>query len=231
MREQWGAASGYEPYVGRWSRLVARRFVDWLAPGQDARWIDIGCGTGALTEAILGAARPASVRGVDPSRHYVAFARSRIPDPRIEFAVAGANSLPRGERAYDYAVSGLVLNFVPDAAAAMAEMKRVTRMGGCIAAYVWDYSDGMEMIRHFWDAATELDPNAASLDEGIRFPLCKPDPLRALWKQADLHEVTVARLEIETLFGDFDDYWSPFLEHRARLRRTTCLWTSPHASS
>jgi len=209
--EQWGQGNSYEPYVGRWSRLVATRFIDWLAPTPDGRWLDIGSGTGALSETILGAARPSSVHGVDPSEEYVGFARNRITDERVEFEVADAHSLPGDGNAYDCTVSGLVLNFVPAPADALDEMKRVTRVGGLIAAYVWDYADGMELMRYFWDAAAELDRNAAPLDEGVRFPICKPEPLRSLWEKSSLHEVTVVPIDIDTVFRDFDDYWSPFL--------------------
>ncbi|MGH2777013.1 MAG: class I SAM-dependent methyltransferase [Actinomycetota bacterium] len=209
--DQWGRGGGYEPYVGRWSRLVATRFIDWLASAPGGRWLDIGCGTGALTETILGAARPALVRGVDPSEEYVKFARDRIADRSAEFEVADAHHLPGDDGSYDYAVSGLVLNFVPNPARALAEMKRVTRAGGSIAAYVWDYAGGMELVRYFWDAATELDRHAASLDEGVRFAICRPEPLRSLWEQAAIREVSVVPIDIDTVFRDFDDYWSPFL--------------------
>lgn len=211
QRERWGSGSAYEPYVGRWSRLVAGRFIAWLDPTPGSRWLDVGCGTGALTEAILHAAGPAAVHGVDPSPEYVSFARARLTDGPVEFAVGDAQHLPGNAGQYDYTVSGLVLNFVPDPGGALREMKRVTREGGRIAAYVWDYSEGMEIIRYFWDAATELDPNAASLDEGARFPICRPEPLRALWSEAALQDVTVTPIEIEAGFDDFDDYWAPFL--------------------
>ena len=211
MALHWGRGSAYEPYVGRWSRLVAARFIDWLAPSPGGRWLDIGCGTGALTETILGTARPALVRGVDSSEDYVELARARIADPAAEFEVADAHHLPSDDGSYDYTVSGLALNFVPNPAGALDEMKRVTLAGGRIAAYVWDYAQGMELMRHFWDAAAELDRHAASLDEGIKFGICKPDPLRALWKQAGLDEVKVVPIDIDTVFRDFDDYWSPFL--------------------
>jgi SAM-dependent methyltransferase len=190
---------------------VARDFIAWLDPAPNARWLDVGCGTGALTETILASARPAFVRGVDPSPDFLEFARRRIAEPTAEFSVGYASHLPSEGGPYDYTVSGLVLNFVPDPAGALAEMKRTTRAGGCIAAYVWDYSEGMEMMRHFWDAATELDQNAASLDEGVRFSICRPDPLRSLWLRADLRDVTVVPIEIEVVFRDFDDFWSPFL--------------------
>jgi len=210
-KEHWGKGDAYEPYVGRWSRLVAARFIDWLATPPDGRWLDVGCGTGALTETILGTARPSSVRGVDSSDGFVGFARDRISDPRATFEVADALHLPGDDSSHDYTVSGLVLNFVPNQARALGEMKRVTREGGLIAAYVWDYAQGMELMRYFWDAAVQLDADAASLDEGLRFPICRPEALQSLWEQSTLEVVSVVPIDIDTVFRDFDDYWSPFL--------------------
>ena len=209
--DQWSSGSGYELYVGRWSRLVATRFIDWLASTPGGRWLDVGCGTGALTETILTAAQPALVRGVDPSIDYVKFARDRISDPTAEFEVADAHHLPGDDGSYDYTVSALVLNFLSDPAGGLDEMKRVTRSGGHVATYVWDYAQGMELMRYLWDAASELHPQAASLDEGARFPICRPEPLRSLWEHAALRDVSVVPIDIDTVFSDFDDYWSPFL--------------------
>lgn len=209
--ERWARGNAYEPYVGRWSRLVARRFVEWLAPAPGARWLDVGCGTGALTEAILDAARPTRVRGVDPSQDFIAFARAHVADARAEFAVADAQHLAPDDDAFDYVVSALVLNFVADPPAALEEMRRAARDGGWIAAYVWDYAGGMEMMRFLWTAATELDARAASLDEAARFPICRPEPLRSLWVDAGLTDVTVTAIDVDTVFRDFDDFWSPFL--------------------
>ena len=210
-QQRWESGGGYEPYVGRWSRLIAGRFIEWLDPAPASHWLDIGCGTGALTETILEKAQPQSVHGIDRSQEFVSFTRAQISDPRAEFSVADAQDIPGDAGAYDCTVSALVLNFVPEPAVALAEMKRVTSPGGSIAAYVWDYLDGMEMMRHFWDAATELDEGAASLDEGVRFPICNPEPLRSLWEEAGLDDVAVAPIETDTVFRDFDDLWTPFL--------------------
>ncbi len=211
-KDVWASGPAYEGYVGRWSRLTAREFLAWLAVPPGKRWLDVGCGTGALTGTILAMASPAQVDGVDASEGYVAFAREQVPDPRVRFQVADARALPSGDAAYDAVVSGLVLNFVPEPARAVAEMARVARPGAVAAVYVWDYAGRMELMRHFWDAAVALDPAARELDEGRRFPLCRPAALAALFETAGLAAVETRAIDVPTVFRDFDDYWAPFLE-------------------
>jgi len=207
----WASGDAYEPYVGRWSRLVAREFLTWLAAAGGARWLDVGCGTGALTEVILSAAAPAHVQAVDPSLGYVLFARSRVRDGRAAFVVADARSLPQPAQSIDVAVSGLALNFIPQPDVAVAEMARVARAGGVVAAYVWDYAGQMQLMRYFWDAAVALDPRASELDEARRFPICHPAALEALFRGARLHGVESLAIDVPTRFRNFDDYWGPFL--------------------
>jgi SAM-dependent methyltransferase len=211
VKDAWAAGEPYERYVGRWSRGVAREFIGWLdlPPGQV--WGDVGCGTGALTATAIAAAEPRALLAIDRSAGFLAVARGSIPDRRAQFAVADAAAIPWASGSCAAAVSGLVLNFVPDAAAMLREMARVTRSGGRVAAYIWDYSGGMEMMRHFWDAAAEADAAAAALDEALRFPLCRPEPLAAVFEQAGLSSVTVRSIAVPTVFRDFDDYWAPFL--------------------
>jgi SAM-dependent methyltransferase len=208
---RWAGADEYEAYIGRWSRPVAVAFLDWLAmpPGQD--WVDVGCGTGALSGAILERTNPASVVGLDPSVDFVDLARRRVADPRARFAVAFADDLPLESGSAQVIVSGLVLNFIPDLAAALAEMRRIDVPGGTIAGYVWDLAGRMDIIRTFWDAAIALDPAAREKDEGARFPLCAPDPLRRAFEDAGLTDVSVGSIDVLTVFRDFDDYWTPFL--------------------
>jgi SAM-dependent methyltransferase len=210
-RDVWASGAAYEPYVGRWSRLVAREFLRWLAVPPGGRWLDIGCGTGALTATILATAEPAQITGVDASAGYVAYAREQVRDPRVQFQRADGQALAESDAVYDATVSGLVLNFIPEPARAAAEMARVTRPGGIVAAYVWDYAGQMQLMRHFWDAAVALDPAAQPLDEGARFPLCQPDALATLVRGAGLTAVEVRAIDVPTGFRDFDDYWSPFL--------------------
>lgn len=213
--DAWDSGDAYEPYVGRWSRLVAREFLGWLAVPPGGCWLDVGCGTGALAETILALAAPREVVGVDPSPAYVASACDRVIDPRVRFEVGDAQAIREASATFDAVASGLVLNFVPEPDRALSEMVRVARPGGVVAAYVWDYAEGMQMMRHFWDAAAALDPRARELDEGRRFPLCKPEPLTNLFQTAGLEKVEVRAIDVPTVFRDFDDYWSPFLGGQA----------------
>ena len=209
--DTWASGNAYEPYVGRWSRRVAREFLNWLALPAGQRWLDVGCGTGALSQTILQLAAPRHLKGIDRSEGYVAFAREHVRAPQVEFETGQAEALPVETAIYDAAVSGLVLNFIPQPERAAAEMARATRPGGVVAVYVWDYAGKMQLMRHFWNAASALDPAAAELDEGRRFPLCQPEALRQLFRAAGLAQVEVRPIDIATDFRDFDDYWSPFL--------------------
>jgi SAM-dependent methyltransferase len=215
-KDVWASGDAYEPYVGRWSRLVAREFLRWLDLPPDRNWLDIGCGTGALSKAILDNASPRHVTGIDPSNGFVAFARHVITERRATFEVGNAEELPVSDGYADATVSGLVLNFVSDQPKAVREMKRATRAGGVVAAYVWDYAGEMLMMRHFWDAAVALDASAIPLDEGRRFPVCRPEPLANLFCNAELDGVAVRPIDVPTIFKDFDDYWTPFLGGEAR---------------
>jgi SAM-dependent methyltransferase len=209
--DRWLAGDAYEAYMGRWSRRVAAEFVDWLGRAPSSNWLDVGCGTGALTSAILARADPASVTACDPAVPFVEHSRKAITDARASFVVAGTDALPGRVGGFDQVVSGLVLNFVPNPGAAVAAMRGVVRPGGIVAAYVWDYGEGMEFLRHFWDAAVELDAKAAALDEGRRFPLCEPTALAALFRASRLEGVESTAIEIATDFASFADYWAPFL--------------------
>jgi trans-aconitate methyltransferase len=234
--EGWDSGQAYERYAGRWSRKVAVEFVRWLARPSGLMWADVGCGTGALTSVILSLCEPTVVRGINASARFVAQARQRITTPRARLETGDATRLPWESRAHDVTVSGLVLNFVPDHEAMTREMVRVTKPGGRVAAYVWDYAGGMQMMRYFWHAAVAVSPDDARLDQAERFPLCQPEPLQALFERAGLTSVVVRAVEIPTVFESFDDYWTPFLgktgaaptylasvgeERRERIRR--CL--------
>src|SRR5262249_10546330 len=187
---------------------VAREFLPWLHIEPDRLWLDVGCGTGMLTRAILGLAEPREVVGVDPSDGFLAYARARTADDRAHFETASAGALPFDGGAFDVVVSGLVLNFVPDSSQAVAEMRRVSHQGGTVAAYVWDYADRMQMLRYLWDAAIAEDPAARELDESRRFPICQPDALQHVFESAGLSQVQSRAIEVPTVFRNFEDYWS-----------------------
>jgi len=196
--------------MGRWSKLMASEFLWWLnAPG-NLSWLDLGCGTGALSETIKKNNKPAQLYCVEPSPDFLAKAKERL-DSKAEFLVGNATSIPVANQNVDIIVSGLALNFFPDLPAAFTEMKRVIKPNGSIAAYVWDYSGKMEFLRYFWDAAIEVDEKAKTLDEGVRFPICNPDKLKDAFEQAGLSNVQVDYLTVNTIFKDFDDFWNPFL--------------------
>jgi len=210
VSDTWERGSPYERYVGRWSRQVAPRFLSWLSIPPARKWLDVGCGTGALCAAIVDQCAPSSVAGVEPSEGFLRTAQENLAG-RATLHQGSATAIPLGDASVDVVVSGLVLNFVPDQRAALVEMARVTTQGGTIAAYVWDYAGKMELMRYFWDAAKALDPNAAKLDEGPRFPICRPEALKELFASAGLGAVEATSLDIPTPFADFDDYWQPFL--------------------
>jgi len=210
VSDRWEHGSPYEQYIGRWSRRIAPLFLTWLDQPVGKRWLDVGCGTGALCAAILDQCAPSSVVGVEPSEGFRALAVQHLGG-KANYLAGDASALPLDRGACDVVVSGLVLNFVPALPAAFAEMRRVTANGGTIAAYVWDYADGMEVIRYFWDVAASLDSAAARLHEGTRFPVCTPSALKAAFEHAGLAEVETAPLDVVAEFADFDDYWRPFL--------------------
>ena len=210
MTGTWSDGGAYERFMGRWSAVLARRFVEWLDPVTGARWVDVGSGTGALTDAVLSAAAPAHVVAVDPSPAFTAYATWRFHDEPVSVRTGDALDLPLESGGADYVAAGLVLNFVSDPLGAVREMSRVARSGGTVACTVWDYAEGMQMLRLFWDAAVALDPAAAELDEG-RFPVCRPDALEQVLVAAGLRDVQVAALTVPTVFAGVDDFWQPFL--------------------
>jgi len=215
MQDKWTDGTAYEMYVGRWSRKIGEKFLVWLDAASGARWLDLGCGTGALTSRILKDCDPRSVIGVEPSENFLSLARQQVGDARAEFRQGSGDRIPARDGEIDVAVSGLVLNFIPDQRRALAELMRSTGPGGTIAAYVWDYAGHVQFMRYFWDAAIALNPAAREKDEGVRFPICRPEPLRDLFRAAGLSDVVTEAIDVPTAFADFDDYWSPFLSEIA----------------
>jgi SAM-dependent methyltransferase len=209
--DAWQAGDSYDAYMGRWSRKIAPRFLDWLGAPRGVDWLEVGCGTGALSSCILADCEPRSLLCVDPSEGFIAKARTNISDARAEFQLGDAQALAAETASRDAVVSALMLNFVPAKEKALAEMKRVGRGGAVVGFYVWDYpGGGVEFMRAFWNAAVSLDPGAKDLTEGARFPFCTPDGLTTLAKGAGLARVQCVALEVPTVFEDFEDYWRPF---------------------
>lgn len=209
--DAWQAGDRYDRYMGRWSRKIAPLFLDMLALPHGLDWLDVGCGTGALSATILQRANPRSLIAIDPSEGFVAAARDAVPDSRAEFRIGDAQALSLPDADRDVVASALAVNFMPDRQKALAEMKRVTRAGGTVAFYVWDYPGrGVEFMSAFWKAAAALDPAARDLTEDSRFPFCTPGGLTELAKSAGLSRVECTTIEVPTVFRDFDDFWEPF---------------------
>lgn len=199
-------AEAYDRHIGRYGAELAQALIAaaGVRPGQ--RVLDVGCGPGALTHELVGMLGAAQVAAVDPSAPFAEACARRLPGVRVE--VAGAESLPFEDGAFDAALAQLVVNFMRDAEAGVREMRRVTRPGGTVAAAVWDYAGEMTILRRFWDAAVALDPEAAALDEG-RMPYCAPEPLRELWSAAGWQDVRVEAVVAGADYDGFEDLWAP----------------------
>ena len=209
--DSWASGESYEAYVGRWSEQVAARFIEWLAVPPGREWLDVGCGTGAVTRTIVATREPQRVVAVDRSAVFLQFAQASTDDNRTSFQLADAQDLPFGDAAFDAAFSGLVLNFVGEPERMVREMARVVRPGGIVALYVWDYAGEMQMMRHFWDAAVAMNPAASDLDEARRFPIADLAALRGLFERAGMKQTDTVAIDIPTVFSNVDDYWRPFL--------------------
>jgi len=210
--DHWDSAVAYDRFMGRWSRQLAPQFVDWLEIPDDCAWLEIGCGTGALTSAICERTNPRSVVAVDTAPEFVEFCTKQLPYKTLHVTQGTVDSLPLHQDGYGAVVSSLVLNFLPRTIESLQKMKLACSPDGWVAASVWDYSKGMEFLRLFWDAAVAVDPAAAAFDEGVRFPLCRPDALRTAFHQAGLRNIEIAPIVIPTIFQSFEDYWSSLAE-------------------
>lgn len=207
----WASGAAYDPYMGRWSRLVAADFIRWLDVPGDGRWLDVGCGTGALSQTILEIGSPREVVGIDVSPKYIEYARHKITDQRIRFILGDGQMLPADSESYDAVVSGLAINFIAEPGRAVRGMARAQKAHGRVAAYVWDYAGKMELLRYFWDAAITLHPDVRNLDEGRRSPICHPTALEGLFRDSGLGNVQCVAIDVPAHFTNFDDYWLPFL--------------------
>lgn len=204
-------AEAYERFMGRWSQHLAPPFLKFAGLNDGDRVLDVGSGTGSLAFAVQKEAPTSRVVGIDFSPAYVAYAQSRPGGDRVTFEEGDAQRLRFPDGSFDRSLALLVVNFIPDRSAAVREMARVTRPGGVVAAAVWDYGDGMEMLRMFWDEAAAVDP-ASKLKDERHMPVCRKGELEGLWKAQGLLDVREEALVIATTFSSFDDFWSPFLE-------------------
>jgi ubiquinone/menaquinone biosynthesis C-methylase UbiE len=207
--KMFAASAGYERFMGRWSRLLAPAFIAFAGVKNGDRILDVGTGTGSLA-ATLEATMPASeIVGVDPSEGFISYAQRNAKSSRARFEVGDAQALKFGDASFDAALALLVMNFIPDQQRAATEMRRVTRPQGIVSACVWDYNQGMQMLRFFWDEAEAFDPAIESKDER-HMKLSHQGQLGDLWKQVGLVNIKEEPLTIEQSFTSFNDYWEPF---------------------
>ena len=207
----WNNSSFYNDFMGRWSMRVAQLFLSWLNENhslQNKKWIDVGCGTGALTFEILKQTNPESVLGVDSSPEYLPKSSSTTT---LSFRRGSSSDLPVKSEQFDYAVSALALNFMPNHDQCIKEMMRVLKKNGILSLYVWDYKEQMEFLRYFWDSAIEAIPRSKDFDEGEKFPICRREALKELFEKNTLTNIEMKDLIIQTEFRNFEDYWIPFL--------------------
>jgi len=201
------SADAYDRLVGRYSPGLASELIDYTGIRPGMRALDVGCGPGALTGALMQRLGMERVAAAEPSEPFAEVCRARTG---VEVVVAGAEALPFADGTFDVVLSQLVVNFIGDAAAGVREMARVTRPGGLVASCVWDYAGEMTLLRAFWDAAREVEPErAAAADEGVVMRWCAEGDLIALWRDAGLLDVRGAPLVVSAAYADFEDLWSP----------------------
>jgi len=200
------SVDAYERFMGRYSRPLALEFARATGVAAGEHVLDVGCGTGALTGVLAELVGPDLVAGVDPSEPFVQECRAHVPGADVRLGPAEA--LPFGDGTFDRTLSQLVFHFVDDTAAAVAEMARVTRSGGLVAACVWDFTGGMTMLRSYWEAVRENDPTERG--EAARFG-GRPGELAELWRAAGLREVAEGELVVSSHYEGFDELWESFL--------------------
>ena len=210
ISNMWTGVEAYEQLMGRWSRLLVPDLIDFACVENGHRVLDIGCGTGSLSQGLLEYGSEIEVVGVDSATPFVEYADAQLKNQRAILQKADAQDLPFPDDSFDRCLSLLVINFIPNPQAAMREMFRVTRPKGFVAAAVWDYGGGMEMLRSLWDMAVELDPSAETLHER-NMPYCHEGELSELWIESGFVGVEETTLDATVTFDSFDDYWEPFL--------------------
>lgn len=208
--KMFSASNNYERFMGRWSRLLAPMLVEFAGVRDGDKVLDVGTGTGSLASAVAASRPKSEIVGIDPSKGFIQFAAKQQNAERSRFEVGDAQALRFGDASFDHAIALLVMNFIPDHEKALGEMRRVTRPQGVVSACVWDYNDGMQMLRFFWDEVVALDPAAAPKDER-HMKLSREGQLGQLWRKAGLANVQEQPITIRQSFTSFDDYWGPFL--------------------
>jgi SAM-dependent methyltransferase len=199
------AGDAYDRFMGRYSRELAPRLIEFARIESAMNLLDVGCGPGALTERLAELVGSERVSAADPSEPFVAACAGRVPGADVR--QADAEKLPWRDGTFDAALAQLVVNFMRDPHAGVAEMRRVVRPAGIVAACTWDYGDGMRMLRVFWDAARALDPNAPDESRTMRFRTS--EELEGLWRRVGLDDVETGPLVVETTYADFEDFWQP----------------------
>jgi SAM-dependent methyltransferase len=201
------AAETYDRHVGRYAPALGSALVEFAGIEPGMRALDVGCGPGALTAQLARLLGPANVRAAEPSEPFAEACRERVG---VEVVSAPAEALPFEDEVFDAALSQLVVNFMSDADAGVGEMARVTRPGGLVASCVWDYAGEMTLLRAFWDAAREVDPQRGAVaDEGVVMRWCAEGELGELWQAAGLRDVRTGALVVSAAYADFDDLWAP----------------------
>ena len=204
----FGDGVAYERFMGRWSRHIGQLFVDWLQIPPQRSWLDVGCGTGAFTEVILASCDPKAVIALDTSEQHVAYAKSRSRDERVDFRVGDATAIDAEDQTFDVCTAALVLNFISQQGKALAEMCRVVRPGGTVAAYVWDFAGRRSLSQHLWDAIAASSPDAEAVRRNaLQADASHPDALARLFRTQRLADVHVRNLDVQVTFESMDDYW------------------------
>jgi SAM-dependent methyltransferase len=202
------AAETYDRHVGRYTRALGAELIAFARVEPGMRALDVGCGPGALTAELAGLLGSANVAAADPSEPFVEACRERLPE--VTVVVAAGETLPFGDGGFDVTMSQLVVNFMRDARTGLREMTRVTRPGGLVASCVWDYAGEMTLLRAFWDAAREIEPErGAAADEGVVMPWCREGELGELWRAAGLTDVREGALVVSARYDSFEDLWAP----------------------
>lgn len=199
----------YDKHIGRYGTELGRRLLAFAGIATEQRILDVGCGTGLLTAQMAATVGAANVAAVDPSEPFATATRARVAG--VNVCAGRAERLPFLDASFDAVLSQLVVNFLSDAVAGVAEMRRVTRPGGMVAACVWDYAEGMTLLRAFWDAARRIDPDSRRVDEAVTMHYCDPGELATLWRAAGLRDVESAAMTVSAQYADIEDAWRPFL--------------------